>query len=105
MQQLNVSLNIPIPSDKVLIDRIELEQLRGESLEGVYWSMRDLEERISKKQNWIKDNILYQPRFKKQLKEFVYYPNRQGEKWAFHAKRMAKFLDRNFSEIMKEEAE
>lgn len=103
MQQLNVSLSIPIPSDKVLIEKVELERLKDESLEGVYWTMKDLEKRINRKQLWIKDNILYPPKFKKQLEEFVYYPESQGQTWLFHARKMAKFLDRNFSEIMKEE--
>jgi len=103
MQELEVSLSIPIPANMVLISKVELKQLKDNSLVGVYWTMKDLEQRTGKKQTWLKENILYQPRFKKQLDlehgGFVYYPKNQGEKWTFHASKMADFLDKNFSKI------
>ncbi|SDN69079.1 protein of unknown function [Tenuibacillus multivorans] len=78
MQQLNVNLNIPIPSDRVLISKVELEELRKNELAGVYWNMKDLEQRINRKHEWIKENILYPERFRKILDVenggFVYYP-------------------------------
>lgn len=98
-QQLEVSLTIPIPADSVLIKKVELEELRSNKLEGVYWSMKDLEERVQKKGVWIRENILYQPRFRKELEKFVHYPKSQGEQWTFHAKKMAEFLDKNFKRI------
>lgn len=105
MQQLNVRLSIPIPDDKVLISKVELEELKEQSLTGVYWNMKDLEKRVRKKQEWIKENILYQPRFRKVLDSenggFVYYPKSQGQTWSFHAKKMAKFLDDNFHLIFR----
>ena len=103
MQQLNVSLTIPIPKDSILIKKVEYEQLKENELTGVYWTMKDLEKRIGKKAAWIKENILFEPRFKKRLDVeqggFVYYPRNQGEHWSFKAKEMAEFLDKYFSEI------
>lgn len=103
MQQLSVNLSIPIPDDSVLISKIELEELKQESLSGVYWNMRDLEKRVNKKQDWIKENILYPTRFKERLDSnnggFVYYPEVQGQTWSFQANKMAKFLDDNFHKI------
>lgn len=100
MQQLNVNLSIPIPSDHVLIAKVELEDLRKQELSGVYWTMKDLESRTNKKQEWLKDNILFPSRFKAKLDVrnggFVYYPKKSGEKWSFLASEMAKFLDENF---------
>lgn len=100
MQQLNVSLSIPIPVDQVLISKVEIEDLRRQSVLGVYWSMKDLEDRTNKKQDWLKENILFPPRFKERLDVeqggFVYYPKKSGEKWSFLASEMAKFLDENF---------
>ena len=100
MQQLNVNLSIPIPSDHVLIAKVELEDLRKQELSGVYWTMKDVEERTGKKFEWIKENILYPPHFKKTLDVeqggFVYYPKKSGEKWSFLAVEMARFLDENF---------
>lgn len=107
MQQLNVELSIPIPSEYVLINKVELEELKQESLSGVYWTMKDLEKRMNKKHQWIQKNVLYPSRFKKILDAenggFVYYPKRQGQTWSFQANKMADFLNSNFSNIFKAE--
>lgn len=99
-QHLDVTLLIPIPEDMVLIKKIDLEELQQDKLIGVYWTMSDLERRIGKKQVWIKDNILYSQKFKKQLDVmqdgFVYYPKAKGEKWSFLASKMSQFLEVNF---------
>jgi len=99
-QHLNITLSIPISEDMVLIKKVELEKLNEQSLTGVYWTMKDLEQRTNKKQAWLKENILYPSRFKKQLDVncggFVYYPTKSGEKWAFLASEMSKFLEDNF---------
>lgn len=100
MQNIKVELTIPIPSDSVIVSKVYLEELERNQLTGVYWTMKDLESRTNKKQDWLKDNILLRPHFKKQLDVknggFVYYPNKSGEKWSFLASGMAKFLDENF---------
>lgn len=103
MQQLSVSLTIPIPVDQVLISKIELQELKEQSLEGVYWSMKDLEERTGKKHEWLKENILFPTKFMKKLDVknggCVYYPTKNGEKWTFLASKMSRFLDDNFYQI------
>lgn len=103
IQTLNVELSIPIPTDRILISKVELEELKREQLAGVYWGMKDLEKRINKKQEWIKENILYPPRFRKILDcengGFVFYPRSQGQVWSFQASKMAEFLDKHFSQI------
>lgn len=103
MQTLNVTLNIPIPDEFVVITKVELEKLEKQNLLGRYWSMKDLEIHINKKHEWIKDNILYPDRFRKILDiengGFVYYPKSRGQTWSFHALKMVEFLDKNFSSI------
>jgi phage pi2 protein 07 len=103
MQELNVDLTIKIPEDYVLIKKVELDKLKNKELEGVYWGMKELEERVGKKQNWIKSNILYLPRFKQLLDVdsggFVFYPKSQGQTWAFQANKMVAFLDNHFIDI------
>lgn len=107
VQQLQVNLTIPIPADQVLISKIELAELKANELQGVYWTMKDLENRIGKKHIWIKENILYPSRFRNILDVkkggFVYYPEITGEKWAFQATRMAQFLEDHFYTIFKKE--
>lgn len=99
LQKLKTEVIIDIPSDFVLVKKAELELLQEQQLLGRFWSMKDLEEHTGMKQNWLKTNLLYVPKFKKQLEKFSYYPNSQGEKWAFQASKMAKFLDENFYSI------
>ncbi|HLU20993.1 MAG TPA: DUF771 domain-containing protein [Bacillaceae bacterium] len=96
-QKLNVTLSIEIPEEYVLITKVELEELKRNELTGVYWSMKDLEQRTGKKHEWIKENILYPTRFKKILDVdnggFVYYPKSKGQTWTFQATEMASFLE------------
>ena len=102
-QQLSANLIIPIPEDYILISRIELQELEQQQLTGVFWSMKDLEKRINRKNEWIKENILYRSKFRKlldaQLGGFVFYPKSQGQTWSFQAAKMSKFLDDNFHKI------
>ncbi|WP_409370333.1 DUF771 domain-containing protein [Lysinibacillus sp. 38-6] len=104
-QVIKAELSINIPNDQILISKVEYEKLQSNSLQGVYWTMSDLENRIGKKQVWIKENILYPTKFKKQLDVlqggFVYYPRAKGEKWSFLASKMARFLEDNFYTIFK----
>lgn len=99
-QTLNAVVSVKVPDDLVLVSKVEFEELKERELHGVYWTMKDLEQRTNKKQEWLKDNVLYQPRFKKELDVsnggFVYYPKKSGEKWTFQATKMAKFLEDNF---------
>lgn len=83
MQQLSVTLTIPVPTDSVLISKVELEELKQAQLTGVYWSMKDLEKRINRKNEWIKEIILYPSEFRKILDVesvgFVFYPKSKGQ--------------------------
>lgn len=103
MQQLNVNLSIPIPEDSVLISKIELEELKKQELAGVYWSMKDLENRTSRKSEWLKENILFRSRFRKFMDSenggFVFYPKAKGQNWSFQASKMSEFLEKHFAEI------
>ena len=102
-QQLNVTLSIPVPETHVLIDKVTYSELATSSLDGVYWTLADLEKRTGKKHEWLKTNILNHPKYSSLLDVRnggpVYYPTKQGEKWTFLAKDMAKFLEQNFHNI------
>lgn len=106
MQQISVKLSIPVPEDSIIISKVELKELRNLELTGVYWSMKELEKRINRKNEWIKDNILYPTKFRKILDVdtggFVFYPKSRGQSWSFHATKMAIFLDENFRKIFSE---
>lgn len=106
IQSLNVQLSIQIPPDLVLITKVELEELKKNELAGVYWTMRDIEQRVNRKSEWIKEYILYPTRFRKILDVenggFVFYPKVQGQTWSFLASSMAEFLEKRFSQIFSE---
>lgn len=105
-QQLSVEMIITIPSDSILITKVELKELKEAQLIGVYWSMKDLEKRINRKSEWIKQYILYPPKFKKTLDVemggFVFYPKSKGQTWSFQASKMALFLEKHFTDIYSE---
>lgn len=105
MQQLKVELSIPIPTDSVLISKVELEALKKQELAGVYWNMQEVEARVNRKSEWIKEYILYPSRFRKLLDAenggFVFYPKVKGQIWSFQASKMSDFLDKHFSDIFK----
>lgn len=105
MQKLNVELSIEIPAEYILITKVEYEELKSHELQGVYWTMKDLEERTKRSSVWLRENILYPSNFKRILNSqnggFVFYPTSSGQPWSFQATKMADFLDQNFHRIFK----
>jgi phage pi2 protein 07 len=103
MQKIKAEIVITIPEDMVLITKVEYEKLKQNELAGVYWNMKDLEKRINKKSEWIKEHILYPTKFRSfldvEMGGFVFYPNVRGQTWAFQSTKMAKFLDEKFHYI------
>lgn len=99
-QQFSIELTIPIPDDQILIKKTVFEELKRQQLSGVYWNMKDLEARTGRGKEWLLENVLYVPKFKKILDVnnggFVYYPKGKGSPWAFQATKMSKFLEDNF---------
>lgn len=69
----------------------------------VWWTMKDLEEVTGYSDDWLKENILFQPSYKKILDVenggFVYYPEKRGQKWMFIASMMQDFLEKHFIKI------
>lgn len=65
--------------------------------------MKDLEQATGYSDDWLKENILLRPYYKKMLDlengGFVYYPEKRGEKWMFIASRMQEFLEKHFIQI------
>jgi len=102
MQKIKFEVTVEIPSHLVLVEKSEYEALQNEKLVGKYWTLKDLEETTNRKRLWLQENILYVPRFKKELEKFVHYPKYRGDNWLFQATKMAKFLEDNFYQIFKD---
>ncbi|EDN8810077.1 DUF771 domain-containing protein [Listeria monocytogenes] len=105
VQALNVK--IEIPETHVIIPKEEYEGLLISVNYGRWWSLKDLENRVSKKRAWIEEKILLKPSFKKMLNieenpdGFVKYPKGRGDEWSFQATKMSEFLEQYFPEIMR----
>lgn len=69
----------------------------------IWWSMGDLKAKTGYSEDWLKENILLKPVYKKILDiengGFVYYPVKRGEQWCFIAERMEMFLIKHFAQI------
>jgi phage pi2 protein 07 len=74
-----------------------------ETPQKIWWTMKDLEQVTGYSDDWLRENILLRPAYKKILDlengGFVYYPERRGEKWMFIASKMQEFLERYFIQI------
>jgi len=101
MQKIKFEVAVEIPSHLVLVEKSEYEALKEQKNIGRWWTMQDLEEYTNMKRDWLKEHVLYVPKYKKQIEKFVNYPQRQGEKWSFQATKMAHFLEDNFYQIFK----
>ncbi|MER1998406.1 MAG: DUF771 domain-containing protein [Lysinibacillus sp.] len=99
MQKIKFEGVIQIPANFVLVEKTEYESLQNEKLLGKYWTLSDLENATNRKRLWLQENILYVPKFKKELEKFVHYPQYRGDNWLFQASKMAKFLEDNFYKI------
>ena len=102
-QTLNVQINIP--SDYVVISKSEYTKLLDERLEGRWWNMNDIRQRVSCSTVAFTERILDQPKFKKIIDidngGFVRYPKKSGERFMFLASETVKFMESNFAEIWK----
>lgn len=103
MQQIKAEIIINIPPEYVVISKVEYERLKKQELLGTWWSMKDLEQRLNKKSEWIKEHILYPQKYRKILDSEhggpVYYPKKQGQHWSFNAFYMSDFLTKYFADI------
>jgi len=106
IKELEIDLKVTIPDDYVLLERVEYLRLKENEKEldkAHWWTMADLEKRLGKSRDWIRDNILLEPAFRNILDSesggFVVYPRTRGENWVFQASKMSEFLEDNFNEI------
>lgn len=103
VQTISANILLNIPEDKILVEKVDYDTLKNESLVGVYWNIKDVSKRINHSSEWIKENILYVTKFKRVLDSekggCVFYPRAQGQPWQFEALAFSRFLQENFSNI------
>lgn len=102
------NVRIDLPETKVLIDKMELENLRKNSNLGNYLSMSDILQMLSVSRPWLLENVLLNQKWRNIIdisrnnNGFVKYPKNQGGRYLFLATKSRKFFEENFSEILKE---
>lgn len=96
----NLKVKIPIPDmAQVLLNKLQ------ESIIGRSWTMKDLRECCgNKSEDWIKENIIYNPKFSTEIKAMI--NNGQiteskgsGSPWRFKATAMANFIEKHYEEL------
>lgn len=105
LQSIKANIEIAIPDNFELVQRDEIESLRGQALTGRTWTMQDLREWVGKKSTtWIKASILENPRYSREIQQMVDHHEIKeaagpGTRWLFKAGPMAEFLDRHWEEL------
>ncbi|MCJ0951530.1 DUF771 domain-containing protein [Mammaliicoccus sciuri] len=92
-QQLNATINIP--SDFILITKVEYEQLLNNHNEGKFISLKGLADHLDCSSQWLKESILFNPKYKKDLEEFIHYPTASGEKYKIHMKKAFEYFEKH----------
>lgn len=105
VQTIKAEVAIPIPNNFELIETDKLEDLRSQAVTGRTWTMEGLRNWIGRKQvTWIKDNILYNPRYSKDMQGMIdrheiRESKGNGSPWLFKASAMATWLDKHWEEL------
>ncbi|HEL1596704.1 TPA: DUF771 domain-containing protein [Streptococcus suis] len=101
------NLTIELPESKIIVDRNEYEQLKQTTSQGRYMTLSEVLELLSVSRPWLLDNVLYKPTIRKQIDidqtpdGFVKYPDNQGGRYFFHARKTKDFFENNFAQIFK----
>ncbi|WP_268914055.1 DUF771 domain-containing protein [Lentilactobacillus sp. SPB1-3] len=104
-QALSAKVTIQIPDQYVLVNKSEYQEMQADSLAGLRWTMNDLRKHLGNKSiSWIKRNILFNPKFKKELDQmeldkYLHRSTGNGNPWWFKAREFNKFIDKHWSEI------
>ena len=100
-----ISAEITIPSDLILISKIEYEELQEGADVGRWWTLKDVLSRINRERDWFKQNVLFNPKYKKRIDVknggFVKYPTGGRDTYLFLPSRTKEFLEENFAELLK----
>lgn len=103
-QILNVNVPIQIPKEYRLITMDEYNKVQAESTQGRMWKMSELRNWLGGKSvDWVKENILYNPKYHKTIQEWrnhkVLVGGGYGRAYLFKASVVAKWLDEHWQEF------
>ncbi len=99
-QVLEVKATIPvqIPEDKVLVDKVEYQELKKKDFDG--WVGMDVFVEKANRSAPTIGKLLRKPDIKKSFCSenggWIYYPSGKGDYWSFRYKDMLKFIQEEF---------
>lgn len=103
-QKLKVETLITIPAEYTLLRTVDYENLLKDSEVGTWWTLQDVLERINRKEKWLKENVLENPRYKNLIDVesggFVKYPSGGKSGYLFLATQTKQFLEKYFADIV-----
>ena len=100
------NIEVPIPSNMVLISRSEYLDLNQKEEIGQWWTIDKVEELLSISKTKLVNDILLNPIIKNELdieqnKEgFVLYPKSKGSPYRFLARKTREYFDKNYQKIL-----
>ncbi len=100
-----ISMSVPIPNDFRVISDSEYQALKESELKGKAWGMKDLRGWLNGKSvDWIKENILFNPRFADEIGQMekaklIIRSKGSGNPWRFKAQAMQNFLEKHWQEF------
>lgn len=97
-----IDITVSIPSDYVLVKKIEWDEAVNQKLVGRQWSMQDLENHTNRSNKWLKEHVLYPYRDELDIAQggFVRYPVVTGKPLRFSALDMAVWLQENKERVL-----
>lgn len=97
-QILEVQMTVPIqiPSDKILVDKLEYQELLEQSDYGSNWKMHDFEKAVGRRYQTLKTKLFDNPKFIKEFSSknggFAYLPE-NSEPYIFKASGAKDFIE------------
>ena len=92
-----------IPVKYILMSKAEFKQKVVDPFAGVVWDLKTVAKRMNRTPNWVRQQILYIPRFKEMLATKnggpVSYSNGSGSNWRFEPHRWCDFIEDHYHEI------
>lgn len=106
MQELkipNSNITVHFEEQVELISTETIQQLENQSLLGRTWKIHDVAQRLNKGDNWVRKNILNNPRYLDDLKRMeaegtVWKPHGTSP-WMFKATTFAQWLEEHLTEF------
>lgn len=106
LQKQVFNIEVPIPSDMILISRVEYLDLIQNDEVGKWWTIDKVEDLLSISKSKLVNDILLNPNIKKEIDieqnpdGFVLYPKGKGSPYRFLARKTREYFDKNYKNVL-----